>query len=52
MGIRVSAEEELNGLDVGEHGMEAYHGFVKEPDGFGGPGSHALNDDIPTGAGM
>jgi Amt family ammonium transporter len=28
MGIRVSAEEEAEGLDVGEHGMEAYPGFV------------------------
>jgi Amt family ammonium transporter len=28
MGIRVSAEEEIGGLDVGEHGNEAYHGFV------------------------
>jgi ammonium transporter, Amt family len=28
MGIRVSAEEEIEGLDVGEHGNEAYHGFV------------------------
>jgi ammonium transporter, Amt family len=27
MGIRVSAEEELQGLDIGEHGMEAYSGF-------------------------
>lgn len=27
MGIRVDAEEELIGLDIGEHGMEAYHGF-------------------------
>ena len=27
MGIRVSAEEEVKGLDVGEHGMEAYSGF-------------------------
>lgn len=26
-GIRVSKEEELKGLDIGEHGMEAYHGF-------------------------
>ncbi len=26
-GIRVSKEEELKGLDLGEHGMEAYHGF-------------------------
>ena len=28
MGIRVSREEELGGLDHGEHGNEAYHGFV------------------------
>jgi Amt family ammonium transporter len=29
MGVRVSAEEELEGLDVGEHGMEAYNEFVQ-----------------------
>jgi Amt family ammonium transporter len=29
MGIRVSEEEELKGLDIGEHGMEAYPGFQK-----------------------
>jgi Amt family ammonium transporter len=28
VGIRVSQEEELEGLDIGEHGNEAYHGFV------------------------
>ena len=27
IGIRVSEEEELKGLDLGEHGMEAYSGF-------------------------
>jgi Amt family ammonium transporter len=27
MGLRVSAEEEMRGLDIGEHGMEAYDGF-------------------------
>jgi len=27
IGLRVSAEEELKGLDIGEHGMEAYAGF-------------------------
>ena len=26
-GLRVSKEEEIRGLDIGEHGMEAYHGF-------------------------
>lgn len=29
LGIRVSPEEEVVGLDIGEHGMEAYSGFVK-----------------------
>jgi Amt family ammonium transporter len=28
MGIRVSAEEEVQGLDIGEHGQEAYPGFT------------------------
>lgn len=28
VGIRVAKEEELEGLDHGEHGNEAYHGFV------------------------
>ncbi len=32
LGIRVSPEEELEGLDIGEHGMEAYSGFSKESD--------------------
>lgn len=27
LGIRVSVEEEIRGLDIGEHGMEAYSGF-------------------------
>ena len=27
IGLRVEHSEELRGLDVGEHGMEAYHGF-------------------------
>ncbi len=29
-GLRVPPEEELKGLDIGEHAMEAYAGFVKE----------------------
>ena len=28
IGIRVSREEELEGLDIGEHGIEAYTGFA------------------------
>ncbi|MDZ8087373.1 MAG: ammonium transporter [Nostoc sp. DedQUE12b] len=35
LGIRVSKEEELEGLDIGEHGMEAYSGFLKEGDATG-----------------
>jgi Amt family ammonium transporter len=27
IGLRVSREEELKGLDISEHGMEAYAGF-------------------------
>ncbi len=27
IGLRVSKDEELKGLDIDEHGMEAYHGF-------------------------
>ena len=30
VGLRVSAEEELIGLDIAEHGMEAYPGFAME----------------------
>ncbi|MEA5536710.1 ammonium transporter [Crocosphaera sp. XPORK-15E] len=53
LGIRVSREEEIQGLDIGEHGMEAYHGFVKEPDGFAGMGSSSVNEsDVSTGAKM
>jgi Amt family ammonium transporter len=28
VGLRVKPEEEIEGLDIGEHGNEAYHGFV------------------------
>jgi ammonium transporter, Amt family len=36
IGLRVSAEEELKGLDIGEHGMEAYSGFLKDTSDMGG----------------
>jgi ammonium transporter, Amt family len=36
IGLRVSAEEELRGLDIGEHGMEAYSGFLKDTSDMGG----------------
>jgi ammonium transporter, Amt family len=35
LGIRVSSEEESSGLDIGEHGMEAYHGFLKTSEPYG-----------------
>lgn len=35
LGIRVNAEEEIQGLDISEHGMEAYSGFLKEADATG-----------------
>ncbi|WP_373528203.1 ammonium transporter [Nostoc sp.] len=35
LGIRVSKEEELEGLDISEHGMEAYSGFLKKGDATG-----------------
>jgi Amt family ammonium transporter len=31
IGLRVSEEEEVEGLDIGEHGNEAYHGFAIAP---------------------
>ncbi|MEA5507461.1 ammonium transporter [Halotia wernerae UHCC 0503] len=37
LGIRVSREEELEGLDISEHGMEAYSGFLKEAGAGGFP---------------
>jgi ammonium transporter, Amt family len=41
LGIRVSREEELEGLDIGEHGMEAYSGFLKEGGAGGFPEGHS-----------
>jgi Amt family ammonium transporter len=50
LGMRVSLQEELEGLDIGEHGMEAYSGFLKEasPGGFMESGRA---DDMSSGAG-
>ena len=42
IGLRVDEEDERRGLDISEHGMEAYSGFVKEADVLsGGAGIHA-----------
>ncbi|WP_272127970.1 ammonium transporter [Spirulina sp. CS-785/01] len=34
LGLRVTDENEFEGLDIAEHGMEAYNGFVTETDTF------------------
>jgi Amt family ammonium transporter len=34
LGVRVSRQEEIEGLDRGEHGNEAYHGFVMAAESF------------------
>ncbi|WP_124976678.1 ammonium transporter [Aphanothece sacrum] len=53
LGIRVSREEEIKGLDIGEHGMEAYHGFVKEQDSFSGGSDKGINDvDVRAKSGV
>lgn len=36
LGLRVTPEEEMKGLDIGEHGMEAYSGFLKDTSDMGG----------------
>jgi len=38
LGLRVSEEEELEGLDIGEHGNSAYPDFATHPASFGGVG--------------
>jgi len=35
LGLRVSEEEEVEGLDVGEHGISAYPDFATHPSSFG-----------------
>jgi len=46
IGIRVHGDEERRGLDISEHGMEAYSGFVKEADVLAAGGA-----GIPSGMG-
>ena len=47
MGIRVSRDEEAMGLDVGEHGMEAYGGFQMVSPGLG---SRPTRQSVEAGA--
>ncbi len=48
LGIRVHEDEERRGLDISEHGMEAYSGFVKEADILSGGGSGMPVDINPA----
>jgi Amt family ammonium transporter len=48
LGIRVTPEEELEGLDIGEHGMEAYSGFLKET---GAGGLHSMSSGMTGSTG-
>jgi Amt family ammonium transporter len=47
LGIRVTPAEEMEGLDIGEHGMEAYPGFAKDS-AFSGASAHDYPGGIPT----
>jgi len=47
-GMRVSEQEEVEGLDIGEHGMQAYSGFLTEPEAVGS----AASDYAGTGEGV
>jgi Amt family ammonium transporter len=42
MGVRVSEEEEFEGLDIGEHGNQAYPDFATHASSFGSSGMPAL----------
>jgi len=59
MGLRVSAEEEIEGLDIGEHGIQAYPDFVLQTEaihglpsgrGPGAASAHALAREATTSA--
>ncbi|MBD2167904.1 ammonium transporter [Calothrix membranacea FACHB-236] len=48
LGIRVTRKEELEGLDIGEHGMEAYSGFLTEASSDGFSEGYS-SGDVPQG---
>jgi Amt family ammonium transporter len=52
MGVRVSAEEEIEGLDVGEHGISAYPDFATHAGSFGAstPGVPGMARAMATSA--
>ena len=50
VGIRVHPEQEYEGLDIAEHGMEAYNGFLKEigPASIGGTETGIASGSVTT----
>ncbi len=50
IGIRVHTEQEIRGLDISEHGMEAYSGFLKEADVLAAGSSMANTDSELSGS--
>jgi Amt family ammonium transporter len=52
MGVRVTEEEELEGLDIGEHGITAYPDFATHPGSFSGTlvGASSASRSMATGA--
>jgi Amt family ammonium transporter len=50
VGIRVHPEQEYEGLDIAEHGMEAYNGFLKEvgPASIGGTETGMTSGSVST----
>ncbi len=51
-GLRVTPEEEVEGLDIGEHGMEAYAGFLKEANVMPAGTSFSNSSDVSEGASL
>lgn len=51
MGLRVSVEEEMEGLDLGEHGMMAYPDFQQIAEG-GGSTMTMYEKEEPSGSGV
>jgi len=52
LGLRVTPEEEVEGLDIGEHGMEAYAGFLKEANVMPAGTSLSSSSDVSEGASL
>ncbi len=50
VGIRVHPEQEFEGLDIAEHGMEAYSGFLKESSAASGGMADAIKGSGMAGS--